>query len=215
MQLYQLAASELGKLKQPVKEVRAVKLYYWHRGRNAWWGVWATHYYEGCMHTAIESAKKFIEEKRTQGSVFYIKQLPAILLVTDRLSVAITQINSNLPLCEYTYVPNAEKARENWRKDFRAESAVLNLNTPIGSVVESFEPLSSFWLKTPKSKNSVITVCTSRNDDCFESMNDDELLQWGSITFGKDYLLGWSVPKPSGVNQKPVSNLVLLAKNGA
>jgi hypothetical protein len=215
MQLHQLPTSDLGVLREPVKEIRAVKLYYWHRGRNAWQG-WTAHYYhDGCLHTAIESAQNFAEKKRTQGSVFYIKELPAILLVSDQLSIAVTQINSNMPLCDYTYTPNAEKATQSWRKDFRAEMAVLNIDTSIGSVVKSFEPLSSFWFKAPKIANSVITVCVSKNTDCFETLSDDELLQWKSITFSKKYLLGWSVPKLSGVNSKPVKNLMFLAKNSA
>jgi hypothetical protein len=134
-----------------------------------------------------------------------------VLLVCDLVSVAITQINSKFPLCEYTYVPNFAKNREAWRKDFGIETAALSLGAPLGSVVQSFEPLSSFWFRTPKTKDSVVSVCASGSGGAYEELNDEELMQWKSIALGPSYLLDWSVPKPSGVAQKAVRNLVFLA----
>jgi len=61
MQLYQATSiADFGDYNRSVKDIRAVKLYYWYRGRNAWRQVWAKHYFfEECMHTGIESAKHF------------------------------------------------------------------------------------------------------------------------------------------------------------
>lgn len=213
MRLHQIKTSMLRELKQPVNEIRAIKLYYWYRGRNAWWGTWATHYFEGSIHTTSESAKQFVEAQRTQGSVFYLRQLPALHLVAGRWSVAITQINSLHPLCEYTYVPMPQRQGIGCRRDLSAKSAALGLGAPVDSVVESFEPLSSFWFKTPKTKNSVVSVCAYGGTTRFEELNDEELLQWKSIAMRKNYQLDWSVPSPSGVSTKAVRNLEILANS--
>lgn len=66
-------------------ECRAVKLFYVIYGRNAWNDTWITRYFDGCMNPTFDTAKKTSEEKRVQGSVFYISEIPALQFISDSL----------------------------------------------------------------------------------------------------------------------------------
>lgn len=212
MQLYQTSPeTTLRCFEQSVRDIRAVKIYYWYRGRNAWWQVWATHYSEGCIHTSIESAQSYVEYERTQGSVFYIKQLPAVLLITEGLAVVITQINSDHPLGDYSHTLIEKKAKESWRNDFGTKSIALKRGETFSSIMKSFHPYSSFWVKTPPIKSSVLEVYSSRRAVSFEDLSDEDLMQWKSFPLGQGYRLGWSVPRSAQINTSAVRNLTLLA----
>ncbi len=86
-------------------ECRAVKLYYAIYGRNAWHETWITRYFDGCMSGALEEAKETVEQQRKQGSVFYIREIPALQLLNSKLSVIITEINTDKPLQHHQNVP--------------------------------------------------------------------------------------------------------------
>jgi hypothetical protein len=94
-----------------LEAVQAVSLYYLHHGRNAWHSTWVSKYREGCMHSDEQSAKASAEEQRTQGSVFNISRIPAVLFVSSSGSIAVTEINSLRPLAGYS--PDAVNTHSN------------------------------------------------------------------------------------------------------
>lgn len=86
-------------------ECRAVKLYYAIYGRNAWNDTWITRYFDGCMNYSFEAAKQTIELQRVQGSVFHIREIPALQFLNSKLSVIVTEINSEKPLQRHQDIP--------------------------------------------------------------------------------------------------------------
>ena len=81
MKLHQIKAEEF--LSTPSDTIirRGVrKIYYVFQGRNAWHSTWITQYNNGCMHINLDNAKKYAESLRACGSVFYIREIPALII---------------------------------------------------------------------------------------------------------------------------------------
>src|SRR5947208_11890730 len=82
--------------------VGAVKMYFCSTGRNAWHGMINRYGPVRCMHNTLTGAQQFAENQRVQGSVFYIEELPTLLLIEqDFFCVLVTQINTKHPLKDY------------------------------------------------------------------------------------------------------------------
>ena len=81
-----------------LRGIKVVKIYYCYYGRNAWYSTWVQKYYKNCMHASFDSAKGFAEINRKQGSVFYIKELPALYIESGSYPILVTQINKTCPL---------------------------------------------------------------------------------------------------------------------
>ena len=163
-----------------IDKISSCFLYYLFAGRNAWYSTWIQRYNEGCMHTSLESAKKWAEIQRVRGTVFYIKQLPTlyIQIFNQNLKVFLTQINTNDPLFHYEY-------KRSFRQDIDK-----GLGHCLDSFIESFRWYSSFWSKTPNSENSLIFVChdpeTEVNEIVASKLRDEENLDpWEDISVDK------------------------------
>ena len=99
MQTY---ADQFSFSKEKVTGCLAVKIYFSIEGRNAWWSTWKQTYTEGCMQLTLNSSKTILGQKRKQGSVFYIIEMPAIVFQhTLGGCLVVTQINSQSPLKDY------------------------------------------------------------------------------------------------------------------
>src|SRR4051812_25147339 len=94
MQLAQLLEVPPDDFRARVCAVRVVKVFYVSTGRNAWWSTWVTRYSPGCMHGALESAKAFCEERRRQGTIFYIDELPSLAFVASECALVVSEINT-------------------------------------------------------------------------------------------------------------------------
>ena len=177
--------------KSPINEIVPCLLYYVTTGRNAWHSTWVQHYSPGCMHTSLISAKGHAERRRTQGTVFTIKEQPSLGLLNAEGFVAITQINTNTPLKDYSEEAlvatpsNGAKLIEQSKDNYLVEGA----NT--GAAVLSFDVNSRFWRKPPPKKHSVIVVCADQQDLELEPLAMRKLEAWSSYSNGGNYLLGW------------------------
>lgn len=68
---------------------------YLHRGRNAWHSTWVRHYFaNSALFPDVSSAQGEAEMMRGQGNVFYIVEVPAILLRGPEFGVVITDHSS-------------------------------------------------------------------------------------------------------------------------
>lgn len=84
-----------------VEKATPVKLYYISYGRNAWNSTWVQRYAQGCMHLSFASAAAYAEGRRTQGTVFYIRELPALCFTGEGPTFFITEINTKHPLAGF------------------------------------------------------------------------------------------------------------------
>jgi hypothetical protein len=157
----------------------AVILHFVIYGRNAWNTTWVTKYFPGCMNPRFGDAKRTAEKKRVQGSVFYIRQIPALQFINKKLSVIITEINTDSPLRDYCNLP---EVLDNRLIDIFEYFSCSRPNSVI-KLIRHNEP---FGKKSDK-------LSVSQNDG-----NDLELLspltdlkRYKSYSHGKSYLLGW------------------------
>lgn len=190
-----------------VESISATLLYYVFSGRNAWHSTWITRYSVGCMHTSLELAKKFSEKRRTQGTVFNIKELPAVIFHSKNGCLAVTQINSHNPLA--TYSPNAttQNVGTGMTKIDGALENYICKGAPMLGVALSFSPRSRFWLVQPPPRNSIVAIATNSLSVDFLELPDRELSVRTSFSHGGNYHLGWT-EKSSGILKAGVRNIL-------
>lgn len=166
-------------------------LYYVYTGRNAWHSTWITRYTAGCMHTSFKSARDFVENRRVQGSVFYIQQLPALIIKSSTKKLYITEINNKNPLSGYSAYATSNKAPvgtifiENHKNNYLVKDELLE------NIILSFNVNSRFWKKNPSAKNSIL-IFGSINHELYEIEKiPNNLIIYKSMSYGKNTLLGW------------------------
>lgn len=173
-------------LTEEVTSINRGLLYYVHTGRNAWHCTWVTQYFPGCMHTTLESAKEFAESARTNGTVFYIKQLPCMIFRSKSYTLLVTEINSSSPFSGYSVSridPSTGEAHKNEN---------LLKGTSLKDVALSFDPYDGTWdIKPSKPDNSVITLGFNGHQTKIEKANSDNLRAFKSYSQGSRYYLGW------------------------
>ena len=126
------------------------KVYYVSSGRNSWWSTWVKQYNSGCMHTTLHSAKQYAEKLRTNGSVFYIQEIPALVLEGKHISLVLTQINCQDVL--QNYKPKSKDAATN------TTHCHITAGSALCHAYNSFAYDSAFWTIAPPSKNSVLRL---------------------------------------------------------
>lgn len=186
-----------------IKKIKASKIFYCFSGRNAWYSTWAQKYSLYCMHLSIESAKRHAEERRVQGSVFYIQELPALELGTGDRRIFVTQINSSCPLREYR--TRAVRKRPRSGKDLidGARECYIEVGASLEGAVLSFDYDSRFWVTEQPWQNSVM-VLEADNATPSESLKSRLLKRWRSKSFGSSYRLNWSLIQRSTVSGRSV-----------
>lgn len=171
------------------------RIFYVYQGRNAWHSTWITNYSENCMHTSLKSAKDFAEKKRVQGTVFNIREMPAIVLRSLAGDILVTQINTTTPLSLYSPDSLDNKGIITDITPALPLSNYINLGVPICEAAKSFSWHSQFWHSQPPASNSVVVVAT--RDASVEYLRDveSEFQAHASFSHGSKYRLGWRTRK--------------------
>jgi hypothetical protein len=184
----------------------ARKLYFLHDGRNAWHSTWVQHHHDGCMHSTWQGAASHAERLRKQGSVFFIHELPAVVLQAESLVLAFTQINTDDVLEGYS--PHAMTSEAPYGKQLRddARNNYLILGSALGGAWLSLEPDSRFWRKRPPPRNSVVRVLAHGGLDDFERCGRGKLKRFRSYSVGAEYLLNWR-QSPGGARPRHVNRI--------
>ncbi len=164
-----------------VRTVKVVRLFYVTTGRNAWWSTWITRYSPGCMHSTIKSAKTFCEQRRVQGTVFYIDELPSLAFVVPERALVISEINTDEFL---------------GRLDFTRLTSLTTV-LPVSSMTLRqmtyvFRPESPLWPPSYPQKDSTILSFCSKPETLAEVLPNDQLFSWASSSTGPNYHLNWS-----------------------
>lgn len=143
------------------------------------------------MHTTLESAKHSAERLRTQGSVFTIREQPAILFRSKSGWIVVTEINSKRPLSGYSADAVANEVMPDKVKIQGARDNYISAGAPVLGVALSFDPSSRFWRQRPPPKNSVIVVASERSDLVLAPIPRRKLQLLTSYSMGGGYRLGW------------------------
>ncbi len=180
--LYDEIRNDLESLR--VEVVRASKIFYCIYGRNAWHSTWVQKYTNDCMHLTLDSAKKLAEARRVQGSVFTIKELPALVIEVGSHRIFVTQINSRCPLREYRHF-DVDRFPGRTTRD-----CYLKVGEDLHTAVSSFVPWSKFWVVEQPPRNSIMLLYSS-GEMRFEPLRTTPLVAWRSESDGPSYLLRW------------------------
>lgn len=93
---------------------RTAQIYYAWRGRQAWHWTWSEVYFRDIAFSpSKETLRQIIELNRSQGSVWHICTIPALVFAGDSHCLVITEINSQKPLAALTTLtPNGRTLGE-------------------------------------------------------------------------------------------------------
>jgi hypothetical protein len=165
---------------EKITECRAVRLFYLIYGRNAWHETWVTKYFDGCMSPSLDATKKTAEQKRVQGSVFYISEIPALQFISARLSILVTEINSVQPL--------------QYCQEFHDDMVISPK-----SVYDHFSPAKANsiirlgWKKSQLKQTTEGLRRISYNLYDMQTLSpSDSFKKYKSFSQGKEHCLGWN-----------------------
>ena len=82
------------------------KLFFFHQWRNAWWGLKSS-VYPGAeaFHLSSRVVRDRVEERRRQGTVWRLRELPAAVITSKNESLIIAEINTQTPLQAFADTP--------------------------------------------------------------------------------------------------------------
>lgn len=179
-----------------ISEVRAVKIFYVSSGRNAWYSTWVKRYSPGCMHVSIDTAKDHAERMRKQGSVFVIREQPAVAGISTAGAVIATQINTPRPLAAYSQSAllgaYPRPTPESGPDDYLVEGA------PMLGFAQTFDWGSQFWRARPPVRDSVFLLALDRRDIELEALSKAKSNEFVSGSVGPNFYLHWAI-RPADV----------------
>lgn len=168
------------RLRRVIRSIRAVKLFYVTSGRNAWWTTWITRYFPGCMHATLDSARKYAEQNRVQGTVFYIGELPSIAFDTGEGVLVVSEINTERFFSRFRV--------KNLQKDFEL---MPRSSITLSQVVDLFRSDSAMWVAGyPLRNSSILSFCDS-TEKLVALNRGQRLISWVSSSIGGNQALRW------------------------
>lgn len=170
--------------------------------RNSWYSTRVRKYAEGCMHADRDSAVEYAERMRTPGSFFKITELPAVLFRSKVGCVAVTQINTKFPLCQYSASAVDERARID---GLELDNYIFE-GARILDVAASFSPGSRFWESMSSWDNPAVVVATGEAGAKFSEIPDRSLIVETSYPISR-LRLGW-YDRVSDIERFGVDNIV-------
>lgn len=161
-----------------LSSIETVLLYLLIRGRNAWQSTWSQHY-QGptSLGGTLDEAKRVAESWRTQGSTFYIHEIPALLLNGRQSAVVVADFRGRDPF-------------GGWDTGRKQE---LASGEPLFSAAHALVRWHNFPLHRPLPP-SVIVANPSTDDALQRLMPTQESRHWKSQSNGAGYKLKW-IPK--------------------
>jgi hypothetical protein len=136
-------------------------VYFLTNGRNAWHSTWINRYGPRSISGRLSTVRQWAEQRRVQGSVFYIERMPALVLQADDLTLVGVEVNPS--------------------QQMGTGAAVFGGEPLAGRVIEAYSgvrPNTVLWLHTPGNHR-------------FETWNRSGEACWRSESSGPNYLLGW------------------------
>jgi len=117
------------------------RIFFFSEGRNAWNWSWSQTYPgDDAFSLTFEQSKQKIENRRIQGSTWWIEELPACVFSGTQYSLIVTEINTETPLRDYVNITFD--------------------NPTIGEIAEVFEPSTTNFIITFICNTTDIDVTT-------------------------------------------------------
>jgi hypothetical protein len=145
-----------------ILEAYSSTCWYLTYGRNAWHSTWITRYAPGCVAFDLELLKAKGERDRGPGNVFYIQEMPCLVLLTATATYLILEINGG------DFITRLQ--------DLLAETC---------DVARVVQACSTF------PENTVLSLKANRRVDPPDVPYRHELAQMQSEAVGNKYLLNW------------------------
>jgi hypothetical protein len=151
------------------------------------------------MCTDLASAKHVAERWRAQGSVFTIREQPALILSSSAGAFIVTEINTEQPLGNLARRRGAESVVVEIQ-DRLAHKELASTVEQIASLLKASARYSWSPLCPPK---SLILVGTDSVDVEFARLRSRNLKSWRSSSDGPQYFLGW-IEGASNIRPAPI-----------
>jgi hypothetical protein len=177
-------------LTAPLLGVKGVLVHLLLRGRNAWNSTWIRNYQgpKG-LYANRSEAEIGAEDQRTQGSVFYVYEVPGISLMSEVGPVVLIDFHTDNCFGKWS--------------DSHKES-VLRLGTPLNVLMHSLGPLGN-WEKPEPSEHSF--VCGLANFGTLSPLPARRpLVTYQSQAVGVDFYLRWK-SRPNGYSRRGVNSI--------
>jgi hypothetical protein len=193
MQLHRFPISSDGSAGALIRKFGACSVFYAHDGRNAWHSTWVQRYFEGCIHTSLESAKEYCEQRRKSGSVFYLVQLPSLCFAIDSGIYVLVQINTKNPFEHYRALCRFQSDTDP-QNDARM---LFSQGSRASDAIQSFAPESAHWIKPPNHDSLILNWRSNSGTpagdySALEPLTAEPLYKYKSSSRGPSYYLEWS-----------------------
>jgi len=180
------------------------KIFYLIRGRNAWHATWVQHYFDRCMHDDLQSAKDRAEQMRERGSVFTIREQPALAFRAKGGLVLITEINTHTPLSDWIKKHKSKRSDHQLDHDYCRLETLFRRNRTIQTetLVGSLDDWTIFPDHPPGHRRNFFVLVTPDTDALHED-HRNRLKRWQSSSAGAYYHLQWS-ERPEELSSRAV-----------
>jgi len=100
------------------------KLFFFHQWRNAWWGFESSLYPDTeAFHLLFNVVRDRVEKRRTQGTVWRLRELPVAVITSKAEAVIIVEINTQTPFQAFANVPLRGRTTAELADCFRPKKA--------------------------------------------------------------------------------------------
>jgi hypothetical protein len=156
-------------------------------GRNAWHSTWVRHYSsaQGVMFKSRSSAEAAAEERRVQGTRFYIVDAPALLLRGLHLDLILADFHPDNPFARWRSAPVTLPSPD-------LSDHVLLPGTPMRRVLSAFGQGSTHWEGPTPSSHSLLVGEPSNGTYLSRLACDVPLFRHESRSHGSHRELDWS-----------------------
>lgn len=159
--MYEIKNINFNLVRGIVESVYVRKIFFVTIRRNAWHSTNIGRYQDGCMHSNLDSAKKFAEKLRKRGNTIIIEEIPALIIQGDFVTVLMTQINCDEIASGYHYYDD----------EFEA---IIDIGNLISNQVIKLSNDSFAWRIPPEGDNLKLFLTYKKIKD-FEKYTSDSI----------------------------------------
>jgi hypothetical protein len=160
-------------------------------GRNAWHSTWIREYQDNAvMFTNQSSARLAAEYRRKQGSVFYVFDAPALLLLSVHTNCIVTDFHTENPFGGFVgFRQPPEVQRRIGNRVYTLIRPGIVPGVSMSTAMSSIGAHESMWEKRNPSQHSFVRGSVGDGRDLADL--DGELQSVCSFPQGAGYRLGW------------------------
>lgn len=162
------------------------------RGRNAWHSTWVRHWFRNShFYADHRSAQLGAEPLRERGSVFYVRDRPAIVLRGTSSRIMVFDGFDREPFKHFTGI-----TEELVSTPFGSYYQGVFPGSTLREAVDAFRPGSRWWAQGHRTENDVQFASLS-SGTALTCLRARDLQATVSYPQGAGYCLGWSAEDPA------------------